>query len=198
MKNNKKIILIAVAICIGVLGMVAFAINGKQTENAITRYEWIKMLTDRFGIMEYANEEPYYEDISADNEYFKFVQSAVEWEILEEEQQFRGEEPANGKFIALTSMRAIGKYKIQIYLEKWEETTDKEYLKLAVKEDLIKRNQMKKDITKDESVIILSKVMELYQYLLWKDDVSEITYQERVVQIAHENISQINEECTCL
>lgn len=199
MKNKRKFILVVIVICIGILSLVrACSANENQTkeQSCLTRYEWIEMLTERFGITEYVSEEPYYEDVDVDNTYFKSIQSAVEWNILNKEQEFQGEEPATGEFIALTSMRAIGKCKVQIYIGTTDEILDEDYLDIALEKDLVKKSQMKKTVTKEEGVIILLKAIELYQNMLWKDDVSEIKYQQQVLQIEHDKIVNINEECT--
>ena len=183
----------ALLFCIGVTCLL----NGcgkKQDEEIITRYEWIELLTQRFGIKESINEEPYFEDVVFGNDYFDVIQAAVEWDILDEGQKFNGEDSATGEFMAITSMRAIGKHKIGIYKEKVDELSDKDYFKLAVKEKVIKKNQKKQAFSKEESIIILSKVMELYQNAMWKDDVSEVSYQKEVIHIQNDDILKITED----
>ena len=121
-----------IALLILLLGIVyATKEDSRQDENTVTRYEWMEMLGEQFGTKEYNNSKPYFKDVNADSPYFKYVQSAVEWGIIENDRIFEGEKYANGEFIALTTMKAIGKYKVQIYLEMDKEPNKADYLDLT-------------------------------------------------------------------
>ena len=54
----------------------------KSESGDITRYEWIRQLTEQYGLTEYNEETPYFKDVASDNTYFAAVQSAVEWKVL--------------------------------------------------------------------------------------------------------------------
>ena len=118
---------IAVVIVAVITAIIIYTQQSKDT-NGITRYEWVQMLTEQFMIKEYSNETSYYKDITSENQYFAAVQAAYEWEILDDTSSFHGEEIADGEFVALTAMRAVGKYKIEkkiICIEhKWNGKSD--------------------------------------------------------------------------
>lgn len=49
----------------------------------VSRGEWIEMLSTAFGMDSYIENTPFYSDVPADNEYFTYVQSAAEWQVLD-------------------------------------------------------------------------------------------------------------------
>lgn len=197
--NNKSFIKYGIAVGILTIGLIIFTVvyNAQKTdENGISRFDWIQMLTEEFGISEYSVEEPYYKDVNADNPYFSSIQSAYECNIVEQESSFRGEESADGKFIALTAMKAIGKYKIMIYMGLTDEPDEQDYLKLAIEEGLVSKEQLDKAVSEEDSRIILEKASELYLSGLWKKDVAELQYRDNVREIERTNIQSINEDQT--
>lgn len=156
----------------------------KENKDGTTRYEWIEMLTEQFGMNEPGSENPYFNDVDVDSPYFDCVQSAYEWELLEEGSSFHGEKTADGEFVALTAMRAIGRYKVQIYLGLSDEPSDKDYLDLAVEKGLIRKEQLDKGISKEESIAVLERASNLKLSQLWKDDVCDLQYRDDVIEIA--------------
>lgn len=197
MKNKKILISIIISVCAVLLliGIIcAIKGNSNTDKNVVTRYEWIEMLGEQFGINEYSNAEPYFKDVDADSPYFNYVQSAVEWEIIEDTARFEGEKPADGKFIALTTMRAIGKYKVQIYLDTDKEPDETDYLNIAYEHELISEEQLKKYFTEEECKDVLIKAQEMNDFLLWKDDLVKSVYQENVKEIDTDDIISYSED----
>ena len=177
------------------IGLI-FAIKGNSNpdENIVTRYEWIEMLGEQFGITEYTNTEACFKDVDADSPYYNYVQSAVEWEVIEDTNKFDGEKPADGKFIALTAMKAMGKYKVQMYLEIDIEPDEADYLSIAYAHELITEEELKKNFTQEECLSVLAKAQEMNDLLLWKDDVLEFNYQKNVKEIESRDIISYSEE----
>lgn len=87
-----------------------------KDENAVPRYEWLEMLGEQIGINGYTNDSPYFCDVHSENPYYPYIQSAVEWNVIDVATDFEGDDYASGKFIALTAMRAIGENKLKIFL----------------------------------------------------------------------------------
>ena len=54
----------------------------KDMADAVTRGEWITMLSETFGMDSYVEDTPYYSDVTAGTELFPYVQSAAEWNVL--------------------------------------------------------------------------------------------------------------------
>ena len=197
MRNKKNLGLIIISVCAVLLliGIICAVKKGSDTkENVVTRYEWIEMLGEQFGICKYSNIEPYFKDVDADSPYFNYVQSAVEWEIVEDTVKFEGDKPADGKFIVLTTMRTIGKYKIQIYLDTDKEPDEKDYLSIAYEKGLIQEENLKRHYTQEECEGVLAKAQEMNDFLLWKDDVIKAVYQKNVKEIDSGDIITYSEE----
>lgn len=190
---KKKLLFAGGIAAIIVVMIVAIAINTKPDEG-ITRYEWVRMLTERFEITGYQAETPYFKDVVPESEYFAFVQAAYEWGIIDNKSSFKGDKVADGKFITLTAMKAIGKYKIRIYLGMAKEPDDKDYLDLALQEGLITKKQLRSGISIEESAAVLDKAEEMYLSTLWRDDYVEYTYQDGVKELQEGTVLSVNED----
>lgn len=69
------------------LAMVAslLPLSGCRAEDnggAVTRGEWIAMLSEGFGMDSYIEDTPYYSDVTSQSALFPYVQSAAEWDVL--------------------------------------------------------------------------------------------------------------------
>lgn len=201
MKNKKKylLILVVIGVILFTVGVVLIAVRFINTssgtdEDAVTRFEWMEMLGEQFGLTEYSSTSPYFKDVDLDNPYFCYVQSAVEWGVIDKEDNFNGDKAATGEFIALTTMRAMGKYKIQIYLETDRELDTSDYLDLAYANTLIEVDQSDLKFDMEECLAVLERAQRLNDQVLWKDDVAVVKYQEDVIELEPENISSYQEE----
>lgn len=75
----------------------------------LTRGQWVTMLGQRFGMVNYMNNEPYYTDVASDSEIFPYVQSCFEWGILSTgTDTFKPDEIATTGFVISTSVLATG------------------------------------------------------------------------------------------
>ncbi len=206
---RKKKILAAVLIIIAVLSVctgVGIFLFGKNPhaknhnpteshkEGDVTRFEWLKMLCEQFGMTEYENETPYFSDVDENNANFSYVQSAAEWEVINTASDFDGNKYATGEFIGITAMKTIGENKIQICLDQEEEISDDAYFRLAADYHLVNEEQQAKGFTKDECEDILGKLKELYFGTFSPDDISRVEYQDGVVELPPEAILQRNED----
>lgn len=194
MEDKKYKVLICVGIAIFLLiGMVKLS---NRKEEGITRGEWIYNLTQSFQITHYDQEEPYFKDVNSDSTYFTNIQAAYEWGMLEKEKHFHEEEVATGEFVALTAMKAIGLYKVQIYLGLMETPSDEEYLELALQKELVSKERLKKGISQEQAIEIILRARDLYYSELWLDDYISTQYQEDVLELKKEDILSINENYT--
>lgn len=202
-KDKKKLwIPVIAAVCILVLGIAAFLIwnhfsmpNDKVKEpkdGDITRYEWMEMLCEQEGITEYENIESYYPDVVAGNVYYSYIQSAVEWEVLNASGAFEGDLPASGKFIALTAMKTIGQEKIRLYLKDDKDITEKVYLELAEDNGLVEEEQFTRGFSKEECEQVLAVLKDLQFGKFWKDDYADIVYRDGVVELSSRDVVKSN------
>lgn len=182
------------------LGLITISVivvcisKSEKNQETITRYEWVRMLAEQFGLEEHYGESPYYSDVTSENQYYEDIQSAYEWGILDENANFNGEKSATGKFIALTTMKIIGKYKVQIYMELSHEPTEKDYLNLAIEEGIISKSKLNKGITANESQRILELANELYASKFWVDDFLSLQYQDSVKEIEPLELISVSED----
>lgn len=201
-QKNKQIIVIMLGLILLIIAGVFFiksVLNSKDDkyvkltdENSITRYEWIQMLCEQSGLTEYQNEEPYYEDVNTSNAYFSYIQSAVEWGVLVNDTKFEGDGYASGNFIALTAMKTIGEKKLGMYLDTKDAITDDVYIGLAIEHELIEEKQLTEGFSKEECEQVLKSLTSIYFSEFWRDDYSNITYQDDVIELSSDDVLQRN------
>lgn len=135
---KKKIIIGVSAALIVIAAIVAGVITGvsskKKSSNDInvsckavvtknddiTCYDWLKKLCNKTGV-----EAENYRKAAKENGY------------ITDSDEFSDDDIASGGFIALTSMRAMGEGKMQIYLGTDDEISDNTNIELAIDKDLI-------------------------------------------------------------
>ena len=64
--------------------------------------QWLTMINDAFGMNSYTSDEPYLTTVAADNRYFAAVQTAVEWEVIDADQDIDVEAPLTYRDALLT------------------------------------------------------------------------------------------------
>ena len=198
MKNKKVLIAIAVAIITFVVALLIVVISRNKAtnndDNYISRYDWMAMLCDYEGLTEYSSSDSYFSDIDSNNENFAYIQAAVEWGLLEKGKKFDGEDDSVGKFMALTSMKAIGEEGLQFYLGEQSELSEKEYLNVAVELGLISKSDYKKKYTLDEAQEFLDKLDEIRYSTLWVDDYENISYKDDVTLLTSDDLISYSPE----
>lgn len=207
MRSKKIITIIIFLVAIGIgLSIFCCVRNKKKNVNGetlvkheacdFTRYEWIKLLCEKVGVTDYQNKTPYFDDVAADNEYFNYIQAAVEWEVIEDGEKFYGDYCVSGEFVAMTTMKSISKEKMEIYLESDEEVTDKKYLEVAEEVGLVSKEDLDKCYALIEAQMVLEKLDGLIFGTFWKEDYEKIEFAENVTEIFPEEIISINEDCS--
>ena len=83
MKNKKIMAIVAAVIVVLLLGVILFLNRHKNTENIITRYEWLEMLCEQTGMEQGDLKDPAFEDVEKTDEYYSYVQAAENWELLD-------------------------------------------------------------------------------------------------------------------
>ena len=191
--------MIVAAIAAAIIVIISIGLivsHNKNKLEGVTRYAWIYNLTENFQIVKHQNELPYYKDVTEDNIYFENIQAAYEWGVLDKEKNFHGDDVATGEFIALTAMKAIGCYKVQIYLGLSELPDDKDYLNLALQKEVISKDALQQGMTQEQALEVLSRAQDLYYSELWIDDYVNIQYQKDVVELKKEDILEVNNDLT--
>ena len=197
-KKYIAMIVAAIAAAIIVISAIGLIVSHNRSKlEGVTRYAWIYNLTENFQIVKHQNELPYYKDVTEDNIYFENIQAAYEWGVLDKEKKFHGDDVATGEFIALTAMKAIGCYKVQIYLGLSELPDDKDYLNLALKKEVISKDALQQGMTQEQALEVLSRAQDLYYSELWIDDyevnndLTQVQITEAALQKVEKNSSVI-------
>ena len=100
----------------------------------ITCYDWLKKLCNKTGI-----EAEDYRKAAKENGY------------ITDSDEFSNDDIASGGFMALTSMRAMGEGKMQIYLGTDDEISDNTNIELAIDKDLIAEDSLDKGFSDEEA-----------------------------------------------
>lgn len=204
MVNTKKTVVIFASILIVILAIVFMGVflrsskdKATQTDkDDITRYQWIEMLCDQTGMTDYQNQTPYFKDVLENDTHFMHVQSAIEWELLERDSEFKGNEYASGRFMALTAMKAIGEMKVQARLGTNKKLTDNDYVDCAIENGLIGKEKLKQGFSEKEAQEMLEQFSELYFNVFWQDNMERVEYREDIVELTVNDILQANENVT--
>lgn len=198
-KSKKHILLIGTIIIVAIIFTIGIAVKcSNRKQEGVTRGEWIYNLTEAFQITKYKEEAPYYRDVNTDNVYFDNMQAAYEWGVLESESKFHSDDVATGEFVALTAMKAVGCYKVQVFLKSEEIPDEKDYLKLALEKEVISEEMLEKGVTQEQALEILSRAQDLYYSELWIDNYVNIQYQKNVIQLDSEDIIALNNDFTLM
>lgn len=155
----------------------------KEQEQYVNRYEWTQMLCDKIGIQESSNMVPYFEDITKENQYFTYIQSAADWGILQLDERFDGDTEITGEYAALTVMKAVGDFKIRLYSNIQGEISEEEYIQLAVAEKLISEDELNQELTRKQCEKLLNNLEELYFGTFLLDDYCQVVYKEGVAEV---------------
>ena len=163
MKNK---ILKATALFLAAICILSCACGcGKKTvstaaKGELTRLKWIEMLSDSFYIQNSKTEDPYFSDVSKENELFGKIQECVELGIISDEKQFNANSSVSFKEAALNCINAIGKSTVSDYLKTDKELSEKELLKFA-KEKILTEISDKKMLTQADAEKALKNSTEL-------------------------------------
>ena len=81
-ENARRLCSLAMA-AVMVLNMALWLVGCGKSEPEVTMGQWLGMITESFGMVNYQREEPYFKNVSSESQYFADFQKAAEWEILE-------------------------------------------------------------------------------------------------------------------
>lgn len=194
MENNRskrvaKIIIISVVSLLVITSAILLSMKLFQFKKGdLSRYEWVEELCNSMDISTYTSSMPFFEDVETDNQYFDVIQSAVEWDVIPITKNFKGEEYATGKFVAVSGLRSVGEDKIRSVLENDEILDDDKYLELAYKYNIISKKEERRGLSAERCEEIIDKIKNLYYGDLWKKDYCNVKYRDDVVRVSDEDI----------
>lgn len=198
MKNKKKvfgfivILLVLSLVTIGIMRGKIF--TRKDNKDCITRKEWIAMLGEYMGVKSYSSENPYFDDVDKNDKYYSYIQSSVEWGLVENNREFKGNDFATGEFIAVSAIKSVGEPKLQLFLKKKKKLNEKDYLDIAVEYELITKGQLSDGLSTEEAGKVIKRLDKLYYEVFWPDDVEEYKLQDSVIELKKESVLSYDKE----
>ena len=143
----------------------------------ITCYDWLKKLCNKMGV-------------EADD----YRKAAKEYGYITDSDEFSNDDIASGGFMALTSMRAMGEGKMQIYLGTDDVISDNTNIELAINNNLIAEDSLDRGFSDQEADGILDKFDDLYYGEFWPEDIENVSYKENVSQLQFFDIKDYKED----
>lgn len=152
--------------------------NAAVTKNEdITCYDWLKKLCNKTGV-----------------EAEDYRKAAKEYGYITDSDEFSNDDIASGGFMALTSMRAMGEGKMQIYLGTDDAISDNTNIELAINNNLITEDSLDRGFSDQETDGILDKFDDLYYGEFWPEDIENVSYKENVSQLQFFDIKDYKED----
>lgn len=192
---KKKIIIGVLAAVIVILAIAAGIVTGasskKKSSNDInvsckaavtknediTCYNWLKKLCNKTGV-----------------EAEDYRKAAKEYGYITDSDEFSNDDIASGGFMALTSMRAMGEGKMQIYLGTDDAISDNTNIELAINNNLIAEDSLDRGFSDQEADGILDKFDDLYYGEFWPEDIENVSYKENISQLQFFDIKDYKED----
>lgn len=192
---KKKIIIGVSAVVIVIVAIAAGIVTGasskKKSSNDInvsckaavtknediTCYDWLKKLCNKTGV-----------------EAEDYRKAAKEYGYITDSDEFSNDDIASGGFMALTSMRAMGEGKMQIYLGTDDVISDNTNIELAINNNLIAEDSLDIGFSDQEADGILDKFDDLYYGEFWPEDIENVSYKENVSQLQFFDIKDYKED----
>lgn len=143
----------------------------------ITCYDWLKKLCNKMGV-----EAENYRKAAKENGY------------ITDSDEFSDDDIASGGFMALTSMRAMGEGKMQIYLGTDDAISDNTNIELAINNNLIAEDSLDRGFSDQEADGILDKFDDLYYGEFWPEDIENVSYKENISQLQFFDIKDYKED----
>ncbi len=120
LKKLKRVIALMMVVVLSTSSLISCKKDETQNETSktkeastttvtetITRGEWITLLAEAYGMVQYDSATPYYSDVKADNPIFAYVQSCYEWNVLSTgTDKFNPDEDATLGFVISTAVLA--------------------------------------------------------------------------------------------
>lgn len=180
------IVIVAIAV-----GIVTGASSKKKSSNDInvsckaavtknediTCYDWLKKLCNKTGV-----------------EAEDYRKAAKEYGYITDSDEFSNDDIASGGFMALTSMRAMGEGKMQIYLGTDDVISDNTNIEIAINNNLIAEDSLDRGFSDQEADGILDKFDDLYYGEFWPEDIENVSYKENVSQLQFFDIKDYKED----
>lgn len=150
------------------------ACSANTTQNVKWK-EWLSLVNSSFGMDSYLEEKPYIDSITADNSSFGDVQIAVEWDIIDANDDLDLEENVTLGEVLITLVNA-GAFVAN-------GSTDDEKIDYAIAnfDDSIRKYRLDKAVDITTAITLLGTAQSKWANLTFEEATEEVTFKEGVV-----------------
>lgn len=179
------------------LVLFMFLSSGCQKEkNSVKLGDWIHELCSQAGISDYSQSDPYFMNIPVQSKYFKDVQAAVEWDVLNPDYGFDPDQKLTRSWVAGTLMNLAGKKQdTDMGIRDISSDPFQEQIQAAVAGGLMKTDQRKMFhpddlVEKEEANKLLEKTIAFINSRKIDDTVNDIEWNgdTKVLEITPESV----------
>lgn len=134
----KRILALLLALITIITSLTSLTACEKKDVSVYTKGEWIKKLSETYGMTTPYSTEPYFEDVSSEDDCFNAVQACAEWEIIEKGGKFNPDDRADVNFAIETAIKSIGLDRIENSKDGEKLSKDKEFVEYFNKKSDVK------------------------------------------------------------
>ena len=131
------------------------------TEERITCGEWLDLLASNFGAVNSTTEEPYFSNITKENDMFAKIQTLVEFGVIDKSEKLNLESYVTYKEMALDTLNLMGTDIVADYLETSKNLKEKDLLKFAKDKKIVSKTN-NSYATKGEAQTAVDTAVNLY------------------------------------
>ena len=166
------------------LFIIIVTCTGCNYQDVYTNRKWLADLADKTGILNYTNDEPYFEKVQKDDEDFACIQALVEWGVINKTDDIDFEAGADRDFVAYTLESFLDNdetYEIEDAAKShWHADFDKMVANNIWEVDRGQKKK-KKEVSKKEAEIIIDKVLNVINHREFVSE-SKFSYNEAKIQ----------------
>lgn len=150
-------------------------------DSALSMGQWLTLLADSFGMEYYRQEQPYFEMVPTDDEYFGVFQMAAEWDVIEPSNTVSSDLPVTWGDVLISLVNAGG------FLE--EDASHDEKISYAIEhfDSTIRRYWENRYIKMKQAVQLLDVAQNLWATRVYTEAVEEIGFSSGVVNFLEED-----------
>lgn len=165
----------------------------------MNRYEWAKLIGEKYDINAPVESESSVEDIEKTNKYFKYIQAGIEQQIYNEI-KFEGDKALTGDFMALTAVNVLGLQKFKVLLpansDKFDSLSTEDCINMLVGKNCIREGELSQKITKQRAAEFIKSIEHLNEKIRESEGYQKSVYKDGVVQLPDGAVTQCNKEIT--
>lgn len=197
-KTGMKIGIVVLALLLigGGVFLIHHHLSGGDWMN---RYEWAKLIGEKYDINAPVESESSVEDVEKTNKYFKYIQAGIEQQIYNEI-KFEGDKALTGDFMALTAVNVLGLQKFKVLLpansDKFDSLSTEDCINMLVGKNCIREGELSQKITKQRAAEFIKSIEHLNEKIRESEGYQKSVYKDGVVQLPDGAVTQCNKEIT--